>query len=276
MFSATRGVALFALSFCLAGTLYARPAALRVCADPNNLPYSNKQGKGIENQLAQIVAADLGRQLDYVWFPQRENFFDRTLNAGICDAVMGVPAGFQDAITTAPYYRSSYVFVTRQDRHLRIASFDDPRLKIFRIGVQILGDGDDNVPPILALNSRGIVQNVKGYSIFGERLDAPDPQQQLINAVADNTVDVAIAWGPMAGYYAQASSTPLDITSIASDRSHPGLPLAFDIAVGVRKGNLALKRDLDGALERHRPEITRLLRSYGFPEIQIASAGKAN
>jgi quinoprotein dehydrogenase-associated probable ABC transporter substrate-binding protein len=276
MFLVTKPAAVFVLCLFLAGATYAAPPALRICADPNNLPYSNRQQQGIENRLAQILASDLGSRVDYFWFPQRENFFDRTLGAGVCDAVMAVPAGFQEVTATAPYYRSSYVFITRRDRHLSITSFDDPRLKTLRIGVQVLGDGDDNLPPVLALNSRGIIRNVRGYSIFGERLDAPAPQEQLIKAVADKTIDIAVAWGPIAGYFARRSAAPLDLTAVASDRAHPDLPLSFEIAIGVRKGNLALKKKLDLALVRHRNEISQLLKSYGFPEVRTGSTGKAD
>ena len=264
MFSVTKTITILVLG-CIAITLQAEPAPFRVCADPSNMPYSNRQQQGFENRLAQIVAKDLGRSLSYLWFPQRENFFDRTLNAGLCDAVMSVPANFDEVTPTSPYYRSSYVFVSRRDRGLRISSFDDARLRSLRIGVQILGDGDDNLPPVLALNSRGIVENVQGYSIFGRRLDSSNPQQELINAVAEGKIDLAIAWGPMAGYFARRAAAPLTITPVGSDLTHPDLPLAFDIAIGVRKGDRALEQRLNAALIRHRVEIQRMLRSYGLP-----------
>ena len=264
MFSVTKAIPILLL-WCVPVTLHAGPAPFRVCADPNNMPYSNRQQRGFENRLAQIMARDLGRPLAYVWFPQRENFFDKTLNAGLCDAVMSVPAGFDDVTATSPYYRSSYVFVSRRDRGLNVTSFDDVRLRSLHIGVQILGDGDDNLPPVFALNSRGIIRNVQGYSIFGGRLDSSDPQQDLINAVAGGIIDIAVAWGPMAGYFAKRTTAPLTITPVASDPAHPDLPLAFDIAIGVRKGDRALAHRLNTALIRHRLEIQRTLHSYGLP-----------
>jgi mxaJ protein len=117
-----------------------------------------------------------------------------------------------------------------------------------------------------ALVSRGIVRNLVGFSIFGN-LNEKNPPADLIKAVADGKVDVAIAWGPMAGYFAQHSSTPLDITPIENDPAHPNLPFHFDIGIGVREGNLALKQSLDAELLRRRPEIEQILRSYGVPQL---------
>jgi mxaJ protein len=248
---------------------------LRVCADPNNLPYSNKQRQGFENKLAELVAKDLGMQISYFWFPQRDAFFRKTLNSGLCDVVMGVPTGFEEADTTQPYYRSTYVFVSRRDYKLKISSFDDPRLKELRIGVNVLGHSDDSLPPVQALASRGIVRNVVGYSIFGGNLTEANPPADLIEAVSTNHVDVAIAWGPQAGYFARRSAVPLDVTPAKSDLAYPNLPLTFEIGIGVRKGDVALKKRLDTELERLRLQIRRLLRSYGIPQLSLTSPSGA-
>ncbi|KAA6457582.1 quinoprotein dehydrogenase-associated putative ABC transporter substrate-binding protein [Acidobacteria bacterium AB60] len=180
----------------------ALPHILRVCADPNNLPYSNDQQQGFENRIAGLIAKDFGMEVKYFWLRQGERFFKRTLNSGVCDVVMGVPTGFDEAATTKPYYRSTYVFMTRRDSHLDIASLDDPRLRKLRIGVHILGDANDNTPPVNALISRGIVKNLVGYSIFGN-LTEKDPPADVIRALEDGKVDVAIVWGPLGGYFAQ-------------------------------------------------------------------------
>jgi quinoprotein dehydrogenase-associated probable ABC transporter substrate-binding protein len=239
---------------------------LRVCADPNNLPYSNQQQQGFENRLAGIIAQDLGMQVSYVWYPQRGKFFAKTLDAGVCDVVMGVPAGMDEAASTQPYYVSSYAFVSRRDRNLRITSFDDPRLKTLRIGVHILGEEDDSVPPVHALIHRGIVRNLVGYSIFGH-LDQTDPSANLIRAVANKDVDVAVVWGPLAGYFAQKSSVPLDLTPILDDPAEPALPMTFGIGIGVRPRDTALRQKLDAELQRRGPEIQQLLASYGIPQV---------
>lgn len=267
MFSASRIIGAFVIC---AGTLaYAAPPLLRVCADPNDLPYSNHQKQGFENRLADLIAKDMGMQVSYFWFPQRDAFFRKTLNSGACDVVLGVPAGLDEASTTRPYYRSGYVFVSRRDRNLRIRSFDDPRLRVLRIGVHIPGGDDSTLPPVNALISRGIVRNIVGYNIFGD-LVKKDPAADLIDAVSQKKVDVAIAWGPIAGYFARQSAVPLDITPIAGDASNPTLPLAFNIAIGVRKRDSELRQRLDAELERRGPEIQQLLRSYGIPQLTMS------
>lgn len=242
---------------------------LRVCADPNNLPYSNEQQQGFENALAKMVGADMGKEITYLWFPQRGAFFRKTLEAVQCDVVMGVPVGLEGVSTTRPYYRSGYVFVTRREQGLRLHSLDDPRLKTLRIGVHVLGDGDSDLPPVHALVSRGIVRNLVGYSIFGN-LEEANPPSDLIKAVERGDVDVAVAWGPMAGYFARQSRVPLEITPIDAGGGDPRLPLSFDIAIGVRPRDEGLRQQLDAEVARRRPEIERLLASYGVPQRSLS------
>jgi quinoprotein dehydrogenase-associated probable ABC transporter substrate-binding protein len=270
MYSASKYLAAWLVCF---GSVAASAAApLRVCADPNNLPYSDQQQRGFENQLAAMIATDLGMQVTYTWFPQRGSFFRKTLDAGKCDVVMGVPAGMKEIATTQPYYRSGYVFVSRRDRHLNILSLDDPRLHQLRIGIHDLGDTDREVPPVRALTSRGIVSNLVGYNIFGASLDETNPSSDLIKAVEHGEVDLALAWGPMAGYFAGLSKVPLVVTPIEDDPANPGLPLSFDIAAGVRKGDDKLKQQLDDELQRRRTEIQHLLISYGVPQMSLPQA----
>ena len=264
MSSLSKLAALLVLGWATAA--FASNATLRVCADPNNMPWSNQEQQGFENRIAGMIAADLGMNVSYVWFPQREAFFRKTLDAGLCDVVMGVPSGMEGVATTHPYYVSSYAFLSRRDRHLDIRSLDDPHLRTLRIGVHILGDADDNLPPVDALISRGIVKNLVGYSIFG-RLDEKNPSADLIHAVVKRKVDVAIVWGPLAGYFAQRSSVPLVITPIASDPEHPTLPMSFAIGIGVRPQDRALRQKLDAELQRRQLDIQRLLVSYGIPQV---------
>jgi quinoprotein dehydrogenase-associated probable ABC transporter substrate-binding protein len=258
---AAPGIALFA-SVCIGQQLH----ELRVCADPNNMPYSNQKQQGFENRVAQLIGQDLHEPVTYVWFRQNEKFFKQTLNAGVCDVVMGVPTGFDEAATTLPYYRSTYVFLSRSDRHLRLTGLDDPHLRSLKIGVHVLGDQDDSVPPVHALISRGIVHNLVGFSIFGT-LDEANPAADLIKAVADGKVDVAVAWGPLAGYFAHQSVVALDVTPILGDPTLPDLPFHFDIALGVREGDHKLQEQLNEELTRRRPEIQQILNSYGVPQV---------
>jgi mxaJ protein len=235
---------------------------LRVCADPNNMPFSNAHRDGFENRIAALVAHDLGRPLAYVWAPQRRGFVRSTLDAGRCDLVVGVPAGFGRLRTTRAYYRSSYVFVSRRDRHLRLTSFDDPRLKALTIGIQVTGDDYNNPPAAQALASRGLVDQVRGYPVYGD-YSRPDPQRGLVDDVAGGRLDVAVVWGPQGGYYAGQQPVPLDVTPVRE--THPAAPFEFAIAMGVRRGDAALSRALDQALLRHAAEIRRILSAYGVP-----------
>jgi mxaJ protein len=262
MFSATRVLLFYPV---LAVTLCAGSSELRICADPNALPYSNQQEQGFENELGRMIAKDLGMTVSYTWLAQREAFFDKTLNAGLCDVVMGVPAGMARVSTTQPYYRSGYVFVSRRDRNLDIHSLDDPRLRALRIGVNMLGDNDGEVPPVHALLARGIVRNLVSYNIFGT-LEESNPASGLIKAVARGDVDLAVAWGPIAGYFARDSNEALNVIPIDDDPQNHALPFAFDIGIGVRTSDRALKQRLDAELDKRRAEIAHLLQRYGIPQ----------
>lgn len=263
MSSASRLAAILVLG--CAAAAYAATATLRVCADPNNLPFSNRAGQGFENQLAEMVAHDLDMTISYYWFPQRSKFFKNTLEAGNCDVVMGLPTNIDVADTTAPYYHSSYVFVSRRDRHLNIKSMNDPRLRHLRIGVQITGDEQDNLPPVNALISRGIVSNMVGFNIYGKSFDEKNPSADLVRAVAEKKVDIAIAWGPKAGYFARHSSVPLTLTPVDVVSPNPNIPFTFAISMGVRRGNSVLLDRLNTEIQQHRAQIHQLLRSYGVP-----------
>ncbi len=263
MSTAFKLAAFFALGCATAA--YAATATLRVCADPNNLPFSNRAHQGFENQLADLVAHDLGMTVSYYWFPQRSKFFKKTLNAGRCDVVMGLPSNIDVASTTVPYYHSSYVFVSRRDRHLNIQSMNDPRLHHLRIGVHITGDEEDNLPPVNALISRGIVRNMIGFSIYGKSFDEKNPSADLIRAVADKKVDLAIAWGPKAGYFAKHSSVPLRVTPVDVISPNPDMPFTFAISMGVRRGDSVLLDRLNTEIQQHQAQIQKLLESYGVP-----------
>jgi mxaJ protein len=240
------------------------PRVLRVCADPNNLPFSDSAGRGFENRLAELIAQDLGAEVRYTWWAQRRGFVRNTLRAGACDLIAGVPARFELVATTAPYYRSTYVFVTREDLGPPIESFDDPRLRRLKVGVHLIGDDYANPPPVSALARRGIVRNVQGYTIYGDYRE-PNPPARLVEAVARGDVDVAVVWGPLGGYFAGRSEVPLRVTPVGRQDDGPGVPFVFSIAMGVRPGETALLRTVDGVLTRHRAEVRRILKRYGVP-----------
>jgi mxaJ protein len=244
----------------------------RVCADPNNLPFSNEKGEGFENKLAELIAKELGERVTYTWWAQRRGFVRNTLKAGRCDVIMGVPAQLDMVATTRPYYRSSYVFLSRDDRRIDLASLSDPRLRDLRIGVHLLGDDGFNTPPANALGEEGITRNVVGYSIYGD-YRTPNPPARLVEAVADGEVDVAAVWGPLAGYFAQRSAVPLRLVPITGTEAFAPLLFQFDIAVGVRKQDKALKDRLDEILVRDAGAIRTLLVSYGVPLVTIGEGG---
>jgi len=237
---------------------------LRVCADPNNMPFSNQRREGFENRIAALVATELHRPLDYFWLPQRRGFVRHSLNADRCDVVIGVPAQYGLLQPTRTYYRSAYAFVSRRDRHLHIDSFDSGALRALTIGIQISGDDYNNPPAAQALAERHIIQHVRGFPIYGD-YSRPDPQREIVDAVADGRVDVAIVWGPLAGYYAARERTPLIVTPIASAHDGRVAAFAFDIAMGVRRDDRALKTALDDVIARRGPAIRQILRSYGVP-----------
>ncbi len=239
---------------------------LKVCADPNNLPFSNQRGEGFENKIASVIGADLGLPVRYTWWPQRRGFFRNTLNFGRCDVVVGVPMGFDAVMRTRPYYRSIYLFVTRRDRGLHIQSLDDSVLHSLRIGVHFAGDDYQNPPAALALARRGLAARVVGYSLYGD-YSKPNPPADLIDAVARGDVDLAIAWGPLAGYFARRSPVPLDLVPVSPEIDPPGLPFVFDIAVGVRRGDAAMRDRVQGALDRRRAAIHDILENYDVPMV---------
>ena len=247
----------------------AASADLRVCADPNNLPFSNQAGEGFENRIARLVAGDLDASVRYTWWAQRRGFVRNTLGAGRCDLIPGVPAGYDPVATTAPYYRSTYAFVTRRDLEPAIESIDDPRLRRLRLGVHVIGDDYAAQPPVTALARRGIVRNVRGYSIYGD-YRTPNPPARLVEAVARGEVDVALVWGPLGGYFARRQAVPLRVTPMRETGDGPAAPFVFAIAMGVRRDDTVLARRVDAALRRHRPEIRRILERYGVPLVPDA------
>jgi mxaJ protein len=238
---------------------------LRVCADPNNLPFSNERGEGLENKIAELIAKELGARLSYTWWPQRRGFVRNTLNAGTCDLVTGTTNGVDMLRTTRPYYRSGYAFVTRPNGP-QISSLDDPALKDLKIGIQIIGENGSNPPPAEALARRGIVDNVRGYIVYGDYRER-NPAASIMHAVAAGQIDVAIVWGPLAGYFARLENPQLNVKLVAPENDGPRLPMMFDVNMGTRKEDAALREEINAALERLKPQIDAILADYGVPRV---------
>lgn len=237
-------------------------APLRICADPNNLPFSDEHGNGFENKIAALVARELRRPLAYFWLPQRRGFVRNSLNARRCDVIMSVPSQYGLLQPTKPYYRSSYVFVSRRDRHLRIDSFDAPSLKALTIGIQVSGDDYNNPPAAQELASRHLAHNVRGFTLYGD-YSQPDPQRAIVDAVADGRVDVAVVWGPLAGYYARREPAAIEVTPIAGTNGPSRF--TFEIAMGVRRDDTALRAALDTVITERGDDMRAILRAYGVP-----------
>jgi mxaJ protein len=274
----------FGISVALAFAAFADPAfaedaaahdTFRVCADPNNLPFSNQAGEGFENKLADLIAGALGEKVTYDWHAQRRGFVRETLKAKQCDVVMGFPTKVDMLATTKPYYRSTYVFVSRADRHIDISSIKDSRLRSLKIGVQVIGNDGANTPPSHALAQQGIIDNVVGYTVYGD-YDNPNPPARIVTAVEKGDIDIAAVWGPLAGYFAKRSPVPLTITPITETEQFKPLIFQYDIALGVRKGDHALKTKLDDLLVQKRPEIVALLQSYGIPMLPLPVQASEN
>ncbi|HET7369730.1 MAG TPA: quinoprotein dehydrogenase-associated putative ABC transporter substrate-binding protein [Gammaproteobacteria bacterium] len=242
---------------------------LRVCADPNNLPYSNRAQQGFENKLAQLVADRMNTYVEYEWWPQRQKFLDNTLYAHRCDVVMGWAADGGGVLTTEPYYRSAYAIVYRKDESYDIHSLKDPLLKKLQIGVHAVGDDWFDLPGGAVLAERGIVKNVHVYTLFSN-YGRPNPSADLIEAVARGDVDVAIAWGPLAGYFARYQ--PVDLVVVPLTHTHAKLPFEFSISAAVRRGDTDLRDKVNRILKNNRDQINALLASYHVPLLPLTGA----
>jgi mxaJ protein len=242
------------------------PKALRVCADPDNLPFSNERLEGFENKIAALVAQDLGVPLNYTWWPHQRGLIRRTLNEDLCDVLMGVPKGYDPVLWTKPYYRTAYVSASLPERGLQITSLDDPRLSQLKIGVHV------NTPPHDALAQHGIVgANVVAYRLF--YTPQPHPEEypgKVLEDLLAGQLDVALVWGPWAGYFAKKHSVPMVLLPLRGGSR--AIPFSFDISIGVRKGEKALKAELEEALKRQTIGIKAILEEYGIPLVAAETA----
>jgi mxaJ protein len=243
---------------------------LAVCADPNNLPFSNEAGEGFENRIVAIVARELQAEPTYVWWAQRRGHIRETLKQRRCDVIPGVASGLEMLATTQPYYRSTYVFVTRADRDLELSGLGDERLRSLRIGVQMIGDDFSNTPPAHALARRGIVDNVRGYMVYGD-YSHEQPASLIVDDVVRGALDAAAVWGPLAGYLASRRPGVLRLQPIEADPELADLPMTFAVSMGVRREDRALLEELNRALQRRRAEIEAVLDEYGVPRIEGTS-----
>jgi mxaJ protein len=244
-----------------------KPGTLRVCADPDNMPLSNQKGEGYEQKIAELIAKEWNAKIEYAWWPVRRGYFSRALNGRYCDVAIEAPAGLDMAGVTKPYFRSGYMFVTRKDSGLDLKSLADPRLKKLKIGINLLNSDAENTPPAMALSHHGVVGNLIGFTTFYS--DSARPED-IVNAVAKKEVDVAIVWGPIAGYFAKKSPVPLTLQPLPErDSLSPDFPYQYNIGMGVRRRDRALRDSLQAVVERKAPEIQNILKEYGVPVFPI-------
>lgn len=278
-----QGVGTALLIACAGGALWGCGASdaeavagreLRVCADPNSMPYSNEREEGFENRIARMVAEEMGASLTYVWWPQRRGFVRNTLREGLCDVVMGMPSSMEMALATEPYYRSTYVFLSRRDRAIEIDGLDDPILHELRVGLHLIGDDYSNSPAAASLAQRGMVENLIGYSVYGD-YGEPNPPARLVSAVASGEVDVAIIWGPIAGYFAGQDSVPMVMTPVTPQVDLPFIPYVYDISAAVERSDTTLMEEVQDALAVRRAEIAALLEEYAVPLARDRPSGGA-
>jgi mxaJ protein len=244
---------------------------LRVCVDPDRLPYSQNDhhgGRGFEVEVARVLAGAMQRSLQLEWQPMVRGTVRKTLKANVCDVLMGVPAGFEMTLNTQPYYRSGYVIVTRHDDPRPLRSFDDPRLPALHVGVELIGNDLAASPPGYALARRGAVHHVEGFTLFNDTVPIG---QRMVDAVAQGRLDAALLWGPQAGWFAQHA--PVDVTPAKAPDDLQKMPFEFGIALGVRKGDRALRDALQAALDASKPQVDAVLAAYGVPRTD-AGAGK--
>ena len=259
-------VAILAVGLALSSCNLVAQRTLTACADPNNLPFSNRAGHGFENRLASMIASDLHAKLDYVWWAQRRGYVRNTLNEAKCDFWPGIASNVEMVATTRPYYRSTYMFVSRHDANLKGLTLDDPRLKRLKIGVQMVGNDASNTPPAHALAERGVIGNVRGYMIYGD-YRRPNPPAAVVEAVERGDVDVALVWGPLAGFFAAKSPVPLRLEPVTPWFADQQWPMQFDVSVGVRKDDQKLLKAIDRVLVRRKIDIGRLLAAYRVPVV---------
>jgi mxaJ protein len=231
----------------------------KVCADQDNLPYSNAQGEGFENKIAEILAADLGRELSSQFWHDRFGFLRNTLNGYRCDYVIGTNTTYDALDTTKPYYRAGHVWVYRKDSGFDIKNWDSPDLRKGTIGV------NDKSPVAVALNANGLMFNAKPYRIQRDLNTSPG---QKIEDLAKGDIDIAIEWGPIGGYYAKKSDVEMVVVPIpeyATDQSRLTGKTYWNISGGVRKREADRRDELEAAIFRNLDKIHAVMDEFGIP-----------
>ncbi|ADE16877.1 extracellular solute-binding protein family 3 [Nitrosococcus halophilus Nc 4] len=245
---------------------------LRVCADPSNLPYSDRQQGGFENKIAELFAKDLGWDLEYVWFPQRIGFIRNTLKKPVptekryrCDLVLGVPTGYDLVATTKPYYRSTYTMVYRKKSGLDLKSVQDIATLRQERGKHLKVAVFDRTPGVDLLVKYRILDQALPYQLQSGDVEAYHGQI-LETDLLEGKFDVALIWGPIAGYFAAKSPESLVLIPLHSE---PNIRLEYAVSMGVRRGEAAWKATVQDFLDRKKEQIDAILTDYHIPLLRI-------
>jgi mxaJ protein len=237
----------------------------KVCADPENMPYSNSKHEGFENKIAEVLAKDLGLKLTYQFWPDRFGFYRNTINAKRCDVIIGTADGNDVLRTSKPYYRSGHVFVWRKESNYNITDWTSPDLKKGVIGV--VGES----PATIAMDENDLITNARPYRM---QRDLNLPPSYLIDDLAKKEIDIAVAWGPIGGYFAKQNKVPMEVRMIPEYVGRDPINTAkgkefWNISVGVRKADKARMEKIQAALDRNADKITKILDDYGIPHVAV-------
>jgi mxaJ protein len=242
------------------------PSLFRVCAPIDNLPYSDEKGGGFENKIAEVLAKDLGKKLQYSYWYDRQGFYRNTLNSYKCDVIMGTATGADMTLNSKPYYRSGYVFVYKKSSGYDIKDYDSPDLRKAKIGV--VGES----PPTRPLADKGLIGNSRPYRL---QRDLNLPPSFIVDDLVKGDIDVAILWGPIAGYFAKQSKEELVVVPAPEyEQTNPHGKEYWNISVGVRKKDKERIAMINEALERRKDDINKILDDYGIPHVPIVEEKK--
>lgn len=236
---------------------------LRVCADPANLPFSDKAKQGFENRIAEIVADELKIPLRYYWMPQGPGFVRNTLGEGMCDVIVGYASNSDVVDHSNPYYASTYVLVSRPGSGLEdVQTLEDPRLKKVRLGVIAA------TPPTDHLLRLGLLDKARSYALLVDHRFA-SPAEEAVHDVETGATDALVVWGPIGGYFARKTQPPLVVSPLHADQ-RPSL--AYRIGFGLRRNELEWKHHLNDVLRARKADFEAVLRDYGVPLVPIEAA----
>ncbi|MDJ0512835.1 MAG: quinoprotein dehydrogenase-associated putative ABC transporter substrate-binding protein [Methyloceanibacter sp.] len=257
-FRVAAAVASLAVVCCASQVRAEEASLLRVCADPDNTPFSSSDGGGFENKLATLIADRLDRKLVYIWFPENTGYIPNTFGQNACDLVMGYAQGTGLIEDTNPYYYTSYVLITRtEDADLKdVAALSDPRLKSKRIGFLA------HTPPASILTVRGLAENAKPFDARSGESQA-SVAQDMIKQIVSGELDAGLLWGPVGGYYAALSDTPLTVVPLVKERAGPAT--IYGITLGVRPNEPQFKHQVNKVLAENADEITSILKDFHVP-----------